>query len=46
MQTLIQLVASIVGASIIGNQLNNPMLGVGVWFITYAIMPYTPRHYQ
>jgi hypothetical protein len=43
MAAFLQFISAIIGASIIGAQLHNPIIGVGIWFITYAIMPYYPR---
>ena len=44
MASLIQFIMTIVGASIIGVQLSNPMLGIGIWCLAYALMPYYPRN--
>lgn len=39
----VQTFTAIAGAVIIGNELNNTMIGIGIFFITHSIMPFIPN---
>lgn len=37
------LIASLIGAGLIGHYFDSFEFGLGVWLLTYSVMPYVPK---